>query len=362
MSTSPYSNLPRKSFWRPAVAQQDPRTMHDIFTHSYEIKEDTKIATAGSCFAQHITASLKKRNYTIIDVEPAPKGMKAKFRSQHGYEMYSARYGNIYTTRQLLQLFKEIANQFIPPSNIYVWPHRNGHFIDGFRPAVEPIGLPDSSEVIEQREQHIKRVRSMIEEMDLFIFTLGLTETWRHKESGIVFPTAPGVIAGESSEDGYEMLNLTFQNCVDDFKEVMELTQLIRAGKQCHYLLTVSPVPLTATASDQHILVASTHSKAILRGVAGELSQSECISYFPSYELVTNPARRSNGYEENLRTVRKEIVDEVMEYFFLWQQTSSINATHQKEEAPQKTKPKRQKKRKNHIQCEEEFNDPSQNQ
>ena len=361
MNTSPYSNLPQKSFWRPAVAQQDPRTINDIFSHSYEIKRDTKIATAGSCFAQHITASLKKRNYMVLDVEPAPKGMKAKSRSQNGYEMYSARYGNIYTTRQLLQLFREAANQFTPPSDIYVWPNKNDRFVDGFRPAVEPIGLLERSEVIEQREQHINRVRSMINDMDLFIFTLGLTETWRHKESGIVFPTAPGVIAGQYSEEDYEMLNLTFQNCIDDFKEVMKTTQHIRDGKSCHYLLTVSPVPLTATASDQHVLVASTHSKAILRCVAGELCQSEYVSYFPSYELVTNPARRSNGYEENLRSVRKETIEEVMEYFFLSQQPLSADTT-QEEEAPQKNKPKRQKKQKNRVQCEEEFNDPGQYQ
>ena len=40
------------------------------------------------------------------------------------------------------------------------------------------------------------------------------------------------------------------------------------------FLLTVSPVPLTATASGQHVLTATTYSKSVLRSAAGFLSQN----------------------------------------------------------------------------------------
>ena len=43
--------------------------------------------------------------------------------------------------------------------------------------------------------------------MDIFIFTLGLTESWRNKDEGCVFPIAPGVIAAEFS-DKYEFIIL----------------------------------------------------------------------------------------------------------------------------------------------------------
>ena len=36
----------------------------------------------------------------------------------------------------------------------------------------------------------------MFEQSEIFIFTLGLTEAWRSKKDGAVFPLAPGVSAG----------------------------------------------------------------------------------------------------------------------------------------------------------------------
>ena len=82
-------------------------------------------------------------------------------------------------------------------------------------------------------------------------------------------------------------------------------------------VMTVSPVPLTGTASGRHVLQATTYSKAVLRAVAGELAQKyDHIDYFPSYEVITNQAARGCFYEENLRSVRREGVEAVMNIFF----------------------------------------------
>jgi hypothetical protein len=82
------------------------------------------------------------------------------------------------------------------------------------------------------------------------------------------------------------------------------------------FLLTVSPVPLTATASDNHILSATAFSKAVLRSVAGELSSRfDYVDYFPSYEIISSVTSKINYYEENLRTVKKEGIQFVMSHF-----------------------------------------------
>ena len=82
----------------------------------------------------------------------------------------------------------------------------------------------------------------------------------------------------------------------------------IRQGRPFNILLTVSPVPLTATASGSHVLVSSTYSKSVLRAVAGDLC-SECkhIDYFPSYEIITNPRLHSSAFANNLRSVREGV-------------------------------------------------------
>jgi hypothetical protein len=82
-------------------------------------------------------------------------------------------------------------------------------------------------------------------------------------------------------------------------------------------LLTVSPVPLTATASGDHVLVATARSKAVLRTVAAELvADDPGVDYFPSYEIITGAPARMAFFEENLRSVRPEGVACVMGHFF----------------------------------------------
>ncbi|MGZ8406896.1 MAG: GSCFA domain-containing protein, partial [Caulobacteraceae bacterium] len=69
-------------------------------------------------------------------------------------------------------------------------------------------------------------------------------------------------------------------------------------------LLTVSPVPITATASGQHVLPASTYTKCTLRAIAGDIAQDEPdIHYFPGYELISSHPGRGMFFDPNLRTI-----------------------------------------------------------
>ena len=131
---------------------------------------------------------------------------------------------------------------------------------------IPPVNSPN--EVMIQRLKHLQAVRAVLQEFDVFIFTLGLTEAWIRKEDNVVFPSAPGVIAGDFDPDLYEFRNYDFNSIVTDFEEFMERVTILRARKAFKIILTVSPVPLTATASKDHILIANTYSKATLRAVA----------------------------------------------------------------------------------------------
>lgn len=314
MGISPYSGLPKSAFWKTGVSEENPRKIHGIYKKKFEINADTKIATAGSCFAQHISYSLKNNGYNVLDVEPPPPGLPGNLHQQFGYSMYSARYGNIYTVSQLLQLAQEAADDWTPRE--YCWT-KDGKFVDALRPGVEPEGLDSPQEVLSHRKFHISRVKKLFESLDLFIFTLGLTEAWIHKESGTVYPSAPGAIAGTYNESLYTFKNFQFHQIIDDFNKFQDVLRRIRSGRSFKVLLTVSPVPLTATASGNHVLPATVYSKSILRSVSGELFENyNHIDYFPSYEIVTNPKMRYNSFSENLRSVNNEAVQIVMSHFF----------------------------------------------
>ena len=151
----------------------------------------------------------------------------------------------------------------------------------------------------------------------MFIFTLGLTEMWVHKESVTVYPTAPGTIVGEFNEDLFEFKNAGYSEVIDDFNLFYKVLKKIRGSKSFKCLLTVSPVPLTATASGKHVLVSTVSSKSTLRSVAGQLaSNKKQIDYFPSCEIFTNPRMHSSAFADNLRSVRDETVEIVMIHFF----------------------------------------------
>jgi hypothetical protein len=296
------------------VAPKKPDTLEDLYTKKFAITDEMKIATAGSCFAQHIARNMRHRGYQVIDAEPPPPGVSGKVSAAYGYGIYSARYGNIYYARQLLQVAQE-ALGFWQPSD-WIW-EKEGRFYDAMRPSVEPKGLSSAEEVVAQRRKHLSHVRTVLETCDLFVFTFGLTESWTHVASGTVYPTAPGTIAGSFDPDVHSFVNFGFNDVYTDFLAFKALLEGINPDVK--FLVTVSPVPLAATASDNHVLPATVYSKSVLRAVAGQLADEFInVDYFPSFEIITNVLAGSSFYDvgSGLRNVTGQGVETAMSYFF----------------------------------------------
>ncbi|ASP81577.1 GSCFA domain-containing protein [Sinorhizobium meliloti] len=310
---TPYSNLPARQFWKTGVQPFTSSTIEEIYTPKWPI-EGLRIATAGSCFAQEIARALREKKHNVLDVEPPPSGVNPKLANRFGYGLYSARHGNIYTSRHLIQLTQEAVGQVHIAPQLYVW-QRDGRYYDAFRPTVEPSGLPSSEEVVAQRHDHLNRFKSLLSQCDLFIFTLGLTEAWFHRATGLVYQTAPGVAAGDFSSEEHEFRSLGFAEILGDMLAFRDIAKSINS--EMRFLLTVSPVPLTATAEPRHVLVSTVRSKSVLRSVAGELAESfDDVDYFPSFELLSTPFLGPSLFEANKRSVQRIGVEAVMRSFF----------------------------------------------
>lgn len=307
----PYSDLPPRAFWR--LCRNDPGFLtSDIFHPKFQLPPGTRVATAGSCFAQNIGKFVRASELELIESEPTPPGMSVETAAAFGYGLFSGRYGNVYTARQLRQLLEDAWGETIHDGAIWT---RDGRFFDGLRPAVEPGGLDSEGEVRAHRLDHLRRVREIFETADVFIFTLGLTEAWRDRKTGVVFPTAPGVVAGKFDPDRHEFVNFGMADTLEDLAAALAF--LHNPRPELKVILTVSPVPLTATASGEHVLTATTYSKAVLRAVAGEMAANDArIDYFPSYEIITGAPFGSRYYRENLRNVTAEGVEAAMSVFF----------------------------------------------
>lgn len=310
----PYTALPARAYWRSGVAETDRDGIAGLYVPKFPITRSTAIATAGSCFAQHIGLHLRHAGCHVLDAEPAPDAMPENVARAFGYGVYSARYGNIYTARQLLDLLREVT--LGTPDPRFVW-EAAGRFHDAFRLSVEPHGLDSMAEVLQLRRHHLRRIAGLLAQTELLIFTLGLTETWADRLTGRVFPVCPGVKAGTFDPEQHQLLNLTHAQNLTDLADCLALLKGFNPNMKL--LLTVSPVPLTATASGDHVLTATSWSKSTLRGVAGEFSTHPDVDYMPSYELITHPgAQPQNGghwFAPNLRSVSQAGVARVMRVF-----------------------------------------------
>lgn len=311
-SRIPYSSQDPKIFWRTGVAERLNQINYDIYKKKFLINRDTKIATAGSCFAQHIGNTLREKKFNVLDCEVMPWYLPQSVKSAYSYGIYSGRYGNIYTVRQMLQLVKEVFG-LSQPENI-IWKNNQGKFIDALRPGIEPNGFDSVEELLFHRSHHILQLKELFIDMDLLIFTLGLTEAWQHKISKTIYPIVPSAVGCPFDPDVYEFVNFTFEEINKDLVELMSIFDQISHKK--NYLFTVSPVPLTATATDDHVLVATTYSKSVLRAVVGEIYKKfSNVDYFPSYEIVINPWSKTKKYADNQRSVLPQAVKEVMTIF-----------------------------------------------
>lgn len=311
---SPYENLDDRAYWRSGVAQRSPLDPGDLYQPRFAIARTDRIMTAGSCFAQHVGRTLREHGFNVMDAETVPDAVPDAVARKFGYRLYSARYGNVYTARQLLQLLQEAEGSFTPADPVWRAEAGGGGYFDAFRPSVEPEGLPGPEDVAAHRRGHLAAVRELLANLDVLVFTFGLTEAWISREDGAVYPTAPGTIAGTFDPARHAFHNFTFAETMSDFVAVRRIIK--RYNPRARFLVTVSPVPLTATASGRHVEVASCYSKSVLRAVCGTLYERfDDLDYFPSYEIITSQTARGAYYEPNLRSVTATGVGTAMGLF-----------------------------------------------
>lgn len=317
-STSPYSDLGPTAFWRSAVADAGVFGMTDLWASPWTLPKDARFSTFGSCFAQHISRALVARDLDWVSAEPAPPGLSAAAAKRFNYGVFSARTGNIYTARQLLHWVRLAAD----PSLIgdqEIWADTKAEGGPRYRPAlcpvIEPDGYASEDEARAALAGTARAFHRSIAEADVFVFTLGLTEGWMRKDTGVPYALCPGTIAGTFDADLHVFENATYPSIRADLDMAFEMMRVMNPN--VHVLLTVSPVPLTATASGHHVLPATIYSKSTLRAVAGDLAaENTDIDYFPSYEVISGAPARSAFFAPNLRSVEPAGVSVVMQHFF----------------------------------------------
>lgn len=308
----PYERLEEDAFWSTAVAKRNMFDIDGLWDPKFAISRSHPVATFGSCFAQHIGRALQRRGFHWQVTEPAPEGLSAANAAKYNYGVFSARTGNIYTSSLLKQWVGWATGAAEVPDEVW-W--RDGRCYDPFRPNIEPSGFSSAEEMQASRGLAIESFLRCLKEARVFVFTLGLTESWVNAERGYEYPMCPGTVAGEFDASHHHFVNQMYPDIRKSLLESMRA--ILGVNPAIRFLLTVSPVPLTATMSGRHVLVATMESKSILRAVAGQMArQHTFVDYFPSYEIINAPPYRGSFFEPNQRSVNAVGVEHVMDQFF----------------------------------------------
>lgn len=294
----PYDARPSYALWKRSVQPLPARDLDPSAPVRFKIDKSERVASAGSCFARHIASNLKAQGFNYFCTELESE--------------YSANFGNIYTTLQLRQLVDRAYGRFNP--NDAIWSREN-RFVDALRPRVFADGFATAAEVTEETKCHLQAVRRLLEELDVFIFTLGLTEGFFSRIDGTAYPACPGKDVGVYDDSRYAYRNLT----VDE--NVEHLDAFVRAlrdvNPSARVLLTVSPVPLVATMEDRSVIQSTTYSKSVLRVTADEIRRRyDYVDYFWAFEIITSTYNNDRYFEPDRRSVNEAGVAHVMRSFF----------------------------------------------
>jgi hypothetical protein len=308
---NPYTGLPKAQFWKASVESPSLLDVGFDFGKKFDFSPGDVFATAGSCFAQHFAKQLVLRGGKVLHSEERHPIVPAD--ADHGYGAFSARYGNLYTVRQLRELLEQALGlrEFV----VETAQRTDGRWVDMLRPRAVPMGFESHEHACADRAFHLHAVRQMLGQMDVFLFTLGLTETWVNTSGNYCYPVVPGAIAGRFDAALHGFRNFRVSEIVSDLEWIVRV--IAEQNPAARVLFTVSPVALVATAEARSVVVSTSASKSILRAAVDEVVDAHAhVDYFPSYEIITSAPTQSRFWAEGLRDVTEKGVATVMEIFF----------------------------------------------
>jgi GSCFA family protein len=258
------------------------------------LRAQDRVITLGSCFAQELRSYLERAGFSA-DAFRVPEGLNNTF--------------------AILDFVS--------------WCVTGKDTGRGFRYDTTPDGDIAEWKLEESRELVHRHLR----EAGAFVFTLGLAEVWRDRESGAVFWR--GVPKDVYDEHRHVFTPTTVE---ENERNVLQAIELIRrVNPVAPIVLTLSPVPLKATFREISCLTADCVSKSTLRVALDRVvaHRLENVYYWPSYEIVRWvgghlpwPAYGFNRGDSRhvTRFLVAKIIDSFMEAFYTPEAVAELRA------------------------------------
>jgi hypothetical protein len=243
------------------------------------INKRNSITAFGSCFAAHISNHLHGSGYNI----------NGKHLELHSHIIRFGE-GIVNTFAMLQQLEWALLSKEFPAD---LW-------------------FSEDKEQCLVSEDIMLETRDIIQNTEVFIFTLGLSEVWFDKRSGEALWRAVPAALFDPERHYFKQTSV-----LENKENLAKIVELIKNHvPRAKIIFTLSPVPLMATFRPIPCLVANSVSKGTLRCAIDELLRENSLAdvyYFPSYEIVTSSYE--NQYQDDNRHPKDDIVRLIMEKF-----------------------------------------------
>lgn len=258
------------------------------------IDKKTAIGSLGSCFAREIKDYLQVNNYNYNYIEYGEGRL-----SGHG----SAPWERVFNTGCIRQ---ELERCMHGRTGRYTIGHDSRYYDLARKNAV----FDTREDAENEGRYYVECAKAAVQESDIFIITLGLSEVWCDMANEEFMAEAPPASAYQSARHSCRLLspdeNIENLRCA--------LQHLWSTNPALKVILTVSPVPLRATFFPRSALISNNVSKASLIYASHVIcDEFDDVMYFPSYEITQGYL--SQPFDWDGRHVTKDAVDVIMKLF-----------------------------------------------
>jgi len=163
-----------------------------------------------------------------------------------------------------------------------------------------------------ERRRQLYSITKSVFSSALVIVSVGLAEVWFDAGTG-TYLCGPTPATVEACSVMAEVMLAS--QCKARLKQVV---QLVRASNsQAKFIFMVSPTPVLRTITDWGGVVATGHSKAVLRAACGELAEEfDGVDYFPLYETVVGQQGISEVTGHVQGSIMERVTGRLVEAYF----------------------------------------------
>lgn len=291
--------------WKQAARAENAHWAHDIerfaepicavrMTPKFTFTADQPVFCIGSCFARNVEEHLIYRGVRVLS-----KRLRSPLAEWKGRANGIL---NKFTTHSMLN---ELAWLEQPPevtADLFS-EGKDGWFDYQLATKAPAVSL---ERAIERRRYLTDDYFARLRQAEVVIITLGLVEAWWDGRSARYLNTAPSLSAvrQEPGRYGFEVLGVdSNRGALEDIHAILK-----RLNPTSRIVVTVSPVPLTATFTGRDPVVANMRSKSILRVVAEDFAEAhDDVDYFPSFEMISHAPRRKAFHPDCLHVADRAV-------------------------------------------------------